>query len=70
MAKKKCRPAGEIFLELEALMDELIDSHGFQWGDILGWAYTHLLVHRPDAREEYKAGGHPEFYYGPRLDAE
>lgn len=65
MATKK-RTVGDIFLDLEVLLDELVDKHGFQWGDILYWVWGHLMVHRPDAREEYDAGGHPEFNYGPR----
>lgn len=61
----KKRTVGEIFLELEVLIYELIDRHGFQFGDILYWVYGLLTIHRPDAREEYTSGGHPEFYYGP-----
>lgn len=57
------RPVGQIFLELEALLDELIDDHGFQWGDILYWIWGHLKIHRPDAQEEYEDGGHPTFFY-------
>lgn len=65
MAKKK-RTAGDVFLELEELIDELIDDHGFQWGDILYWLYGHLKVHRPDAQEEYEDGDFPMFFYGPK----
>lgn len=63
---KKNRTVGDIYLELEALFDELIDKHEFQWGDILWWVFGHLKIHRPDAREEYVAGGHPDFHYGPK----
>jgi len=65
MRKKKIRPAGEIFLDLETILDELIDDHGFQWGDLLSVIYGHLMTHRPDAQEEYLDGGNPIFYYGP-----
>jgi len=65
---KKNRTVGEIFLALEELIDELIDRHEFQWGDILWWVYGHLQIHRPDAREHYLAGGHPKFHYGPKKD--
>lgn len=65
MAKKPKRTVGEIYLKLEVLLDELIDQHGFQWGDILWWVYGHLRIHRPDAREVYEKGrAHPEFNYG------
>ena len=63
MAKRR---VGEIFLELEELIDELIDKHEFQWGDILYWVYGHLKIHRPDAQEEYIDGDKPEFHYGPK----
>lgn len=66
MSKK--RTAGDIFLELEKLIDELIDGHGFQWGDIIYWVYGHLKIHRPDAQEEYLDGDHPVLYYGPKED--
>lgn len=63
----KIRPLGDILLDAEKLIDEAIDHHGLQFGDILGLIYAHLLVHRPDAREEYVADdSHPEYYYGPR----
>ena len=60
------RSVGDIFLELEVLVDELIDVHEFQWGDVLYWLWGHLKVHRQDAQEGYISGGHPEFYYGPK----
>jgi hypothetical protein len=64
----KRRPVGKIFLELEILIDELIDSHDFQWGDILWWVFGHLKIHRPDAQEGYIDGGNPEFHYGAKDD--
>lgn len=63
MAKPPKRTVGEIFLALEEMLDELIDDHGFQWGDILWWVFGHLKIHRPDAREKYLEGGHPKFDY-------
>ncbi len=67
MKKKTIRPMGQIYLELEKLVDEMIDDHDVQWGDILYWLFGHLVEHRPDAREEYTDGsGHPVFYYGPK----
>lgn len=59
------RPLGEILLELEPLVEEAIDQHDLQWGDWLALQFVWLMTHRPNAREEYTAGGHPEFYYGP-----
>jgi len=59
------RPLGEILLDLEVVLDEMVDDHGLQWGDVLYNVYGHLRIHRPDAQEEYEDGTHPEFYYGP-----
>ena len=62
----KRRKFGDILLDLEVILDEMVDSHDAQWGDVLNLVYGHLVIHRPDAREEYIEGGHPEFYYGPK----
>ncbi len=59
------RPLGDVLLDMEVLVDEMIDDHDLQWGDILSLLHGHLLVHNPDSRENYEDGGHPEFYYGP-----
>ena len=62
--KKKIRPIGDILLEMEPLILEMID-HNLQWGDILNMVRGYLEVHCPDAQEEYEEGGNPKFYYGP-----
>jgi hypothetical protein len=59
------RKLGDILLDLEELLDEAVDDHELQWGDVLALVHSHLVVHRPDAQEEYVDGGHPEFHYGP-----
>ena len=59
------RRLGDITLDLEVLITEMIDDHDLQWGEILGLVFTNLQIHRPDAQEEYDAGGSPIFYYGP-----
>lgn len=65
MAKRKL---GAVLLDLEAILDEMIDNHDLQFGDILGLVHAHLMVHRPDAQEEYTDGGHPVFFYGANED--
>lgn len=61
----KKRTIGKLLLELEELLDEAIDVHELQTGDILSLIFSHLQVHRPDAFEEYTDGtGRPEMYYG------
>ena len=63
--KSKVRPMGTILLELEPLLEELVDSHDLQWYDVLFLIYGWLMVHRPNAQEEYGDGSRPKFYYGP-----
>mgnify|MGYP003325391031 CR=1 FL=1 len=58
------RPLGKTLLDLEKIIDEMIDDHDLQWGDILNLVRGHLEIHRPDAQEEYVDGGNPVFYYG------
>jgi len=57
---------GDDLLELEVILDTMVDKHGLQVGDILGLIYSHLMVHRQDAFEEYEDGDSPIFYYGPK----
>lgn len=66
--KKNKRTLGDQLLDLEDILNEMIDSNDLQWGDVFGLVRQHLEVHRPDAREEYVDGGHPEFYYGPKTN--
>ncbi|HEY5688560.1 MAG TPA: hypothetical protein VIS27_09680 [Yeosuana sp.] len=64
MARKKT--IGKLMLEMEVLLDEMIDQHELQCGDIMNLVYGHLVSHRPDAFEEYvDEGTVPKFYYGP-----
>lgn len=57
---------GDLLLDLEMILDEMVDNHGLQWGDILYLVQGHLIIHRPDAQEQYVDGsGSPVFYYGP-----
>lgn len=60
------RPSGDILLDMEVLLDELVDDHDLQIGDILSLINSHLIIHRPDAREEYEDGGHPVYFYGSK----
>lgn len=60
------RPLGNITLELEKLLSEMIEDHDLQWGEILGLVHTWLQIHAPEAKEEYcDNGSNPIFYYGP-----
>lgn len=63
----KKQSMGNILLEHENVLLKMVD-HGLQWGDILNLTRGYLEVHAPGAREEYTEGGHPIFYYGPKLE--
>ena len=63
----KLRPMGDITFSLENIVQEMVDGHDLQWGEILNIIKGYLEVHYPNAREEYTDGTHPVFYYGPKL---
>jgi hypothetical protein len=65
--KADSKKLGNLLLHLEKTLDDMIDRHDLQWGDVLALIHQHLQVHRPDAQETYvKDNSHPEFYYGPK----
>ena len=66
MSKKKLRPMGEILLELEPLILEMVYNQGLQNGDIYGILNKYLEVHCPSSLETYDNGEHPILYYGPK----
>lgn len=61
----KKRKLGDILLDLEVLLDEMIDAHDLQWGEVLALVFCWLQIHRPDAKEEYEDGSSPKYRYGP-----
>lgn len=60
------RPAGDITLDMEVLLEELVDDHELQMGEILALVKAWVEIHRPDAVEQYQDGSSPEYYYGFR----
>lgn len=67
MPKKKLRKTGDILLDMEPYLEELVDDHDLQWYDILFLILGWLTVHRVEARETYEGSNeHPVFYYGPK----
>lgn len=63
--KKKIRPLGEIYLEMEPLILEAMLDHDLQYHDFLGDMYGYLGAHCPNNREIYvEDGTSPVFYYG------
>lgn len=66
MKKEKLRRTGDILLDLEPLLLELLVDHDMQWGDVLSLVHGYMMIHAPHAREEYVEGGNPVFFYGPK----
>lgn len=64
MAEKRIRKTGDIMLDMEPLLEELVDDHDLQWYDVLFLVFGWLMVHRPFAQEKYKDGTTPVFFYG------
>jgi hypothetical protein len=62
------KPMGEILLELEEVLTEMVEDHDLQWGDVLSLVHGYLMVHHPEAQEKYDEGGSPSFIYGPVID--
>lgn len=66
MGRPKIRKLGEVLLDMEPLLLEMVDIHHLQWGDILNLVKGYLEVHAPHSQEIYTKGGSPVFYYGPK----
>lgn len=58
------RPLGDILLDLELIIDEMIYDHDLQWGDVRALTMQHMRTHNPDAQEKYVEGGSPIDFYG------
>lgn len=61
--KKKIRPLGQIMLDMEPYIQEMMDDHELQHGDFIYLMKGYLDVHYPDAEEEYYDGSHPTLKY-------
>jgi len=49
---------------MEPLIQEAMDSHNLQWGDMLGLIHHYLMIHYPGAQEKYEDGTYPIYVYG------
>lgn len=57
---------GDTLLELEPVLEQLVDTHDLQHGDVLALIDVWLTVHRPAAKEQYTDGSpSPTMSYGP-----
>jgi hypothetical protein len=64
MAKKKLRKMGDILLDMEPLLDELVDVHEIQRGDLLALIFHQVTMHNPSCVEEFADGTSPVWFYG------
>lgn len=55
---------GEITSDMELLLEELVDDHDLQKGEILALVQAWIDIHRPDAVEVYEDGSSPIYFYG------
>jgi len=58
------RKVGDITLDIEEYLEEMIDEHELQKGEILALISIWIDIHRPNCKEVYTRGGSPVFYYG------
>lgn len=64
MAKKQVRKLGDVTLDLEPLLLEMVNDHELQHGEILNIIRGYLEIHCPDAKEQYLDCTQPVFFYG------
>lgn len=60
------RPLGDITLDMEELLEELVDDHDLQMGEVLALVKAWLEIHRPDCIEVYEDGTNPYYFYGDK----
>ena len=64
--KTKSKNIGSLLLEHEKLLEQMIDLHGLQAGEVLALTYAWINIHRPECVELYEDGTSPVYFYGPR----
>lgn len=58
------RPAGEVLLEMEPLLFELVQDHEIQKGELLALISRWVDIHYPSAIEVYEDDSVPVEFYG------
>lgn len=58
------RKLGDITLDLEPLIQEMVIEHDMQCGEILNLIYGYIMIHWSYCIEKYHDGTNPMFYYG------
>lgn len=59
------RRLGDITLDMEELILEMVEDHDLQWGEIRALLMQYLRTHCPESQEEYNDGSRPIDFYGP-----
>lgn len=59
----KLRPLGHITDDMEKLLEEMVDGHDLQLGEILALVNSWVTIHRANAIESYTDGTTPVFIY-------
>ena len=62
----KLRPLGNILLDLEPILEEMIDAHDLQKSDVVALISGWIDAHRPGCIEVYEDGTSPVLFYGPK----
>ena len=52
--KKKIRPLGDVLLDMEPLLFEIVEQHDIQRGDLLALISVWVETHFPGAIEQYE----------------
>lgn len=58
------RPVGQVLLDMEPLLFELVQDHELQMGELLALVKCWTEIHYPDAIEEYEDDTRPVYFYG------
>lgn len=60
---KRIRKIGDVMLDMEPLLLEMVDSE-LQLGEILALVKAYVEIHARESIEEYEDGTSPVYYYG------
>ena len=60
----KLRKLGDVLLDLEPLLDEMVEQHELQLGDVISLISSNLKMHNPGCLEEFLDGSNPILFYG------
>lgn len=62
---KKLRPLGDILLDMEPLIQEIMDTHNLQNPDFIGLMDYYLRVHYPEMEPVYEDNTSPVIHFKP-----